>query len=85
MAKKTKFLTCTHPFYFYNDFGKEYEIRAKVLPATEYVEPVLTPRHLRQSIKLKGRGNSATCAGSVCIIQNAGEFPHIFLVCICPR
>jgi hypothetical protein len=74
--KRKKFRVCKHKFYFYDDLGGQYEIAAKVIPATESVAPVLTPNHVRRSMRLKGRGNSQTCSGSICMIENKGLFPH---------
>lgn len=77
MAKrKSKYRACNHTFYFYDDFGKQFEVSARVIPATSEVVPILTANHLRKSMRLKGRGNSQTCSGSICIIDNRGLFPH---------
>jgi hypothetical protein len=73
---KSKYRNCNHTFYFYDDFGKQFEVSAKVIPAMVPVDPILTSNHLRKSIRLKGRGNSQTCSGSICIIDNRGLFPH---------
>jgi hypothetical protein len=49
---------------------------AKVFPADEEVEMLLTESHVQKSILLNGAGNTMTCAGAICTIEHRHVFPH---------
>ena len=49
---------------------------AKVKDAKYPVLITLEPEHVRQSMKLKGAGNTQTCPGALCVKDPRHNFPH---------
>jgi hypothetical protein len=78
MTKKRK--PRRHPFYFSIEGDGEKRVPKPILvdvvDAKEPVDVTLTAAHARRSIKLKGRGNTQTCPGSLCLKDHSALFPH---------
>jgi len=66
-----------HPFHFKVEPGaKVFTAWARVrVPTTDVTLP-LKVEHVRESIRLKGIGNTATCSMAVCARREAECFPH---------
>jgi hypothetical protein len=56
--------------------GKIMTVWAKVLIPRCDVDVPLKAEHVRESIKLKGVGNTQTCTMAVCARREAASFPH---------
>jgi hypothetical protein len=65
-----------HAFRFKMSNGKIVTFWAKVIPAKRDVYLPLKAEHVRESIHLKGVGNTQTCAMAVCASRSAECFPH---------
>jgi hypothetical protein len=55
---------------------KPLTAKAKVRRATKEVQLILTASDVRQSIKMKGGGNTQTCSMAVCAKRQADAFSH---------
>lgn len=72
-----------HPFLFRitNLLGQEHTIKqwCRVFYSTTSVTITLTAEHVKRSIELKGVGNPATCAMSICVNAHRRLFPHDYV------
>jgi hypothetical protein len=69
-----------HIFRFKIDGGsgrsRTVTAKAKVTRARKGVDLVLTADDVRQSIEMKGLGNTQTCSMAICAKRHASDFPH---------
>lgn len=72
---KRKHRSHRHAFRFRVGSGT-VTLWAKVVPAKRDVYLPLRAEHVAESIKLRGVGNTQTCAMAVCAARNAECFPH---------
>ncbi len=72
----SKFRPYKHPFRFQLGTGKVITFWAKVVDAKKPVTLRLTADDVRQSIALRGAGNTQTCSMAVCAKRQAKAFPH---------
>ena len=75
MPTKRKIDRKRHAFRF-KVAGEEVVIWAKVLPGKQDVFLPLLDKHVEESIRLKGVGNSMTCSMAVCATREKHRFPH---------
>jgi hypothetical protein len=78
--RRRKFVQVRHPFLYTVNLpdGSHRKLKAwaRVIPAKAPVTIVLTEQHVTTAINQHGEGDSARCAGSVCMYEHRDLFPH---------
>ena len=77
---RSKFANVRHPFQYEIELPdgsrKKRKAWALVTPAKKPVTLSLTEEHILKAIGQHGEGDSARCAGSVCVYDHKSSFPH---------
>lgn len=76
MSKKQKYAGNKHYWKYKLRNGRTVRKAALVIYAEEPVSADLTADHVRESIRLKGVGDTQTCSMAICCTSQAGRFPH---------
>lgn len=68
--------TFRHIFRFKLDTGQVWTVPVLVKKAVRTVVLTLLPEHVKESIRLKGVGNTQTCTMAICAKAHKASFPH---------